>query len=322
MKTRGVIGLLVWVTTFASSSSVTAWAAEAPAITTRKPGTLQVCLYAGFAPFAYKEGGLWKGWDVDYLRAFASANRLEFEAVEQPQFEDIWLRPGEGKCDIAASGISDTADRRTAVSSEGCWSTNYYGVVRAFLVRKPDLASLTRVEDLRGKTTIVTRNSSAHLDLCYRMQSAKMSVCKKPDDDRPCPNLDAVARDADPACVAIEYPRGNNETNAASDVLNAKGPGSPFAFGGGYGSIQVLSDQSSELALTWPHCNMGRYDNRIEPYAEPFSFVVSSRQTGLLRALNQFIEKNNTPYVGTPVPDLGCKAPPWTQVPSTNPACH
>lgn len=242
--------------------------------------------------------------------------------MEQPRFEDIWLRPGEGKCDIAASGISDAADRRTAVGSASCWSRNYYEVVRAFLVRKADVVSLTKVEDLRGKTAIVTKGSSAHLDLCYRMQSTGMSVCEKPDDDRPCPNLDAVAKDADPSCVAIEYPRGDNETNAASDLLDAKAPGSPFAYGGGYGSIQILADRSPELALTWPHCNMGSYNNRIEPYAEPFSFVVSSGHPGLVRALNVFIGKNDTPYAGTPAPELGCKAPPWTQVPSTNPACE
>lgn len=296
-------------------------ATEAPEVTTRKPGTLQVCLYAGFAPFAYKDGGVWKGWDVDYLKAFARARGLKFEAVEQPEFEGIWLRPGEDKCDIAATGISDTADRRAAVDSAGCWSSHYYEVVRAFLVRRPDIDALAKVEDLRGNTVIVTGGSSAHLDLCYRMQSAGMRVCGRSDGERACPNLDPVARDADPSCTAIEYPRGNDEANAAADLLDTKRE-ALFAYGGGYGSIQTLADRSPTLALTWPHCNMTSHDGRIEPYAEPFSFVVSSAQPGLVRALNAFIDGNRIPYAGTPAPKLGCKSPPWAQTSPSHPVCR
>lgn len=127
---RTSISRLLAGVTFFASSLTTSWAAGDAPIKTLRPGILQVCLYAGFAPFTYKENGVWKGWDLDYLTAFASANGLAIEVIEEPQFEGIWLKPGEGKCDIAGSGISDTAERRTAVNSGGCWSRTYYETQR------------------------------------------------------------------------------------------------------------------------------------------------------------------------------------------------
>jgi hypothetical protein len=86
--------------------------------------------------------------------------------------------------------------------------------------------------------------------------------------------------------------------------------------------VQTLVSQNPGLVLVWPHCNMATYGSRTEPYAEPFSFVVSSQDTGLLRALNDFIASNKVPYKGTAIPNLGCEAPPWTLAPPANPACQ
>lgn len=311
MKTSVFSGLLILgAALFSAVPKATTRATESPALATRKPGVLQVCLYAGFAPVAYKQDGRWTGSDVDYLAAFAQANGLELEVIEQPQFTDIWLRPGQGQCDIAAGGITDTADRRAAVGSQGEWSSPYYEVVRAFLVRKSDAAGLTEVGDLRGRTVIVTRDSTAHQDLCYRMQSSVMRACRRPDGERACPNLAAVDKKDAPDCVAIDWPRGNDEANAAADLLAAKGPHPPHALGAGHVSVQYLAGRFPGLVLAWPHCNMTSYDGQIAPYSEPFSFVVSSDRPGVLRALNAFIERGDVPYAGAPIPKLGCKAPP------------
>jgi ABC-type amino acid transport substrate-binding protein len=294
-------------------------AVAASPIKTQNPGILRVCLYAGFAPFAYKEGGVWKGWDVDYLTAFATASSLAFEVVEEPDFKDIWLRPGEGKCDIAGTGISDTEERRKATKPGGAWSATYYHVLRSFLVRTPDYAKLANVRGLRGRTAIVTQGSTAHIDLCYRMQEFKMVPCQKPDDPQPCANLTAKPRKEHPSCVLIEYPRDKNEANAAIDVAAGKDEDqdSPFAYGGGFGSVQTLVCQTPGLTVVWPHCNRVGYDRKTKTYldyAEPFSFVVASGETDLLAALNRYIaDQKKHPYAGTPIPDLGCKTPPWTQ---------
>jgi hypothetical protein len=271
---------LVLGATLAGSLLVTARAGVAATITTIKPGVLQVCLYPGFKPFAWKEGKTWKGWDVDYLAAFAKENRLEFVPVEETSFDKIWLRPGDNECDIAGTGISDTQDRRKATVPNGKWSATYYKVVRAFLVRSADKDKVKGVQDLRGKTVIVTLGSTADDDLRNRMRQAKITDVK------------------------IEGT--NDEGEAAAKVR--KGP--QFAYGGGYGSVVALATDG--LAVVWPHCNMVEVGkDRFEPYAEPFSFVARAKSTGLLEALNTFIPKNR--YKGTPnPPGVICQNPPWT----------
>lgn len=307
-------------------------------IKTIKPGVLQVCLYSGFAPFASapepdSPTKDWQGWDVDYLRDFATANRLGFEVVGE-KFDGIWLLPGQNDppvCDIAGTGISDTADRRTATGQAGGWSNTYYHVLRAFLVRKGD--HITQVEDLRGTKAIVTQGSTANIDLCYRMNHKGIHPCVKTDGDHPCSSFPGLslnefpetAQGTDPTCVYIDYPRDKDETCAGADV--AAGNPDPFTYGGGYGSIQSLADGSSKGKCTipktapldsdpaWPHCNM--VDKDHNEWAEPFSFVVRSADAGLLKALNCYI--NSHKYPGTPIPDPPhCMQPPWTPAPDKN----
>jgi hypothetical protein len=313
-------------------SLATARADDAAPIQTLEPGVLKVCLYSGFAPFASKDAsGNWQGWDVDYLKEFAASSQLRFEVVEK-DFDGIWLQPGNGVCDIAGTGISDTEDRRKAAGTTGVWSNTYYHVVRAFLVRTADFTKLTRIEDLRGKKVIITKGSTANSDLCYRMKERGIHPCVKADGDHPCSsfkgleNFKETARTQDRHCVFIEYPWQQEEKCAAADVAARKDrdqdPGPPFTYGGGYGSVQALACDSSAggecpiseqaLATVWPHCNMA---GGGKAYAEPFSFVVRQVDTGLVKALNCYI--NNHQYEGTPIPVFSppCATPPWTPAP-------
>lgn len=312
MKTGAFVATLASAAALAMALLAPVRAAGADAFTTLEPGTLQVCL-ARFPPVADQQDGRWTGADVDYLRAFAEANGLAFEVVGQAQFADIWLGPGQGRCDIAAAGISDTIERRAATGSRGVWSVPYYEVVRAFLVRESDRAALTRIDDLEGRRVIVTRDSTAHRDLCYRMQLAGMRACRRNDGARACPDLEAVARKEAPDCVAVDWPRDDDEANAAADLLAAEGADPPFALGAGYVTVQHLARRFPGLAPAWPHCNMTAYEGRIAPYAERFSFVVSSESTGLLQALDAFIDGNGPSYAAGSGPELGCEAAPWTQ---------
>ena len=224
---RSVRGLLL-AAALVASPAITSATARAQ-VQTIEPGVLTVCLYSGFAPFAFKQGDAWQGWDVTFLQDFAQSMdpKLKF-AVYPADFNNIWLLPGEDKCDIAGTGISDTADRRAATNipgKAGCWSSTYYGVLRTFLVRTEDYARLNDVRDLAGKTAIVTRGSTAHIDLCYRMRLANLNPCVKGDDD-PCrqfPGLKgfkATTREEDGACVDLEWPRDNEERNSACAVAN------------------------------------------------------------------------------------------------------
>ena len=135
-----------------------------------EPGILKACLYPGFAPFTSKSDDALVGWDVDYLRSFADEHGLEFQPVEVADFNDIWLRPGRGECDVAGTGISITPDRTEQLGSAAAWSDRYYSVARSFAVRSG--THLTGIEDLAGRTVIVTKGSTAAIDLTNRLAAA------------------------------------------------------------------------------------------------------------------------------------------------------
>jgi ABC-type amino acid transport substrate-binding protein len=240
---------------------------------TLEPGVLKVCLYPGFAPFVSKdEKGEWVGDDVVYLKAFSDQEKLTFEPVEIAEFKDIWTLPGEGKCDIAATGISDLAERRKQTGTDGVWSDHYYRVVRSFAVRTGSV--LNGVEDLRDKRVIVTGDSTADLDLRNRLKGA---------------GIDSVTIDTT-----------TDEEAAAVLVRDGVGEGAPFAYGGGLGSVQLLVEKRGGLEVAWQHCNMLADGKEVD---EPFSFVVRAKSADLTEALNRYIA---TATYGLPEPALKC----------------
>jgi membrane-bound lytic murein transglycosylase MltF len=253
-------------------------ATPAPDVRTLEPGVLKVCLYPGFAPFSEQDDkGEFIGWDIAYLKDFAATQGLRVEAVEAKSFDGIWLEPAKGTCDVAASGISDAASRRVATGEGAQWTQHYYNVLRAFLVRSGDAGSLTSIEDLRGRTVVVTANSTADDDLRNRLQRAGITTTKIVD----------TASDED----------------AARDVQDAGPAGEPFAFAAGLGTVELLAKRLPGLEVAWPHCNMLADGTNTQ---ESFSFVVRSESTGLLDALNGFIASPDAKYQGKPETDPDC----------------
>ncbi|MBA3488013.1 MAG: transporter substrate-binding domain-containing protein [Longispora sp.] len=249
-------------------------------VQTLELGTLKVCLYPGFAPFSSKdEKREWVGWDVSYLQNFARHKNLTFEPVEIENFAGIWNLPGEDRCDIAASGISDFPKRREETGDKGLWSDPYYQVIRAMAVRTADRHKLKSIKDLRGKTVIVTSRSTADIDLRNRMEQA---------------DIDSVT-----------IKNTADERDAAIKVRDGHGKQAPFAYAGGYGSIELLVEELGGLSLVWPHCLM---DARGDRKAEPFSFVARAASTGLLESLNEYAEKPvQYPPVQFPSPKIGTR---------------
>lgn len=236
------------------------------AVSTLEPGTLKVCLYPGFAPFSSKEGDTWVGWDVDYLQAFADTQELELEPVEVADFNEIWLRPGRGECDLAGTGITMTASRTEATAPDAEWSVPYYSVARSFAVRPG--STLDDVGDLAGRTVIVTQGSTADIDLTNRLAQAGITDTN------------------------VEYVR--DEADGARQVAEAGADG-PFAYGGGAGSIETLVEQIPNLEIAWVHCLM-EADGSLS--SEPFGFPVRTASTGVRDALDSFIQDPANPYPG------------------------
>lgn len=233
--------------------------------TTLVPGKLSVCLSA-IPPFAAKsEAGQWDGWDVDYMKGFASRIGLAFAPVEVTEDKGSWTRPGADACDVAASGIADLGDRRHEVGEAGRWSTPYYFDRRAFAVRNADADHLKGIRDLEARTVLVIAGSPADVDARSRVAAANVADV----------TIIGTWDDVDNA-------------RKVRDVVD----GEPFAFGSGVATVQYLADRMG-LVPVWPHCLM-LPDGQLRD--EPLSFVVRTKSEGLLEALNAFIAA--TPYPG------------------------
>lgn len=132
-----------------------------PPFETLVPDVLTVCTYVRFAPFCYEQAGRIVGTDIDFLTRFGAREGLEtrFEAVE---FPGMWERPGREEYDVAAAGLAALDERDPGHG--GRWSVAYSEVRRSLLIRRSDVERLSRPEDFRGKTIVVTADSAADVD--------------------------------------------------------------------------------------------------------------------------------------------------------------
>ena len=116
-----------------------------------KDGVLTVCSDAPYEPFEFQdENGEWTGFDMDVVRAIATANDLELEVSVQP-FDGIWLAPAAGKCDMVASSMTITEERENAAD----FTKSYFDAFQSLLVRSEDAETYNSLEALAGKTIAV-----------------------------------------------------------------------------------------------------------------------------------------------------------------------
>ena len=111
------------------------------------PGKLTVCTHLPYAPFqSNDDSGKTVGLDVDMMDLVAKKLGVEQQIVDTP-FEGI--KSGQdlstGKCDIAAAGMTITAERKKAI----LFSVPYFDATQALLVKKD--SSVTALADLKGK---------------------------------------------------------------------------------------------------------------------------------------------------------------------------
>ncbi|MBC7221491.1 transporter substrate-binding domain-containing protein [Candidatus Bipolaricaulota bacterium] len=98
-----------------------------------------VGLDAAFPPFTWVEGGEYRGFDVEVMRAIAELQGLRVEFRDLP-WATIITALAQGKIDIIASGLSVTCERAKVVD----FSLPYWEVDQAILVRKDsDLNAIT-----------------------------------------------------------------------------------------------------------------------------------------------------------------------------------
>ena len=137
-------------------------------IKTITPGILIVATFLGFPPVVFKDNnGEFLGTDVQYLIKFGKQHNLKVKFIEEQVFDGLWKLPGKNKIyDIAAAGISPSKLRENE-SPGTTWSNAYYNVQRSFITLIEN--SITKIEDLSGKTVSVARDSAADQDLLEQL---------------------------------------------------------------------------------------------------------------------------------------------------------
>ena len=135
-------------TTAAEVGDTTA-AAGAAAVKTAKAGKLVVCSDIPYAPFEYYTNGAdgdVTGIDVDILNGIAKEIGLTTDYIKTP-FDGIFAALAAGSCDMIASSVSITDERKQAND----FSHGYFKIQQTILVRSGD-AALNDLPALKGKT--------------------------------------------------------------------------------------------------------------------------------------------------------------------------
>jgi len=227
-------------------------------IKTLTPNQLTVCAFPEFPPVVNVNGqGKWEGWDIDFMNDFAASLDLEVDFVTIDTFSGIWQLPGVDRCDIAAAGITRT-NARMEESPGTVWSETYFSTLRSLLVHR-DTPEIRNVGDLLGGTVIVTGNTTADLDLRRRLEGADLSD-------------------------SVEVINSITEAESVQRVRDRE----VLGFAIGTVTAFYLSEGDEELKTTW--CHPLLEDDGREGVDE-FSFVVRERSTGLVKALNKYIDR-------------------------------
>ena len=142
---RAVAGVIVAALMVAGCGGDSDDSASGPR--TIESGTLTVCSDLPYPPFEFEEGGKPVGIDMDLMTAIADDLKLK-TAVKDTDFDGIFAALAAGQCDVIASSVSITDERRA--SNE--FTQGYFEIRQSLLVRKADAERYKSLADLRGRT--------------------------------------------------------------------------------------------------------------------------------------------------------------------------
>jgi polar amino acid transport system substrate-binding protein len=121
-------------------------------------GKLVVGTSADYPPYEFhlldeKDSDL-VGIDIDIAKVIASEIGVQLE-VKDLIFSRIFKALDSGEIDIAIAGLHPTEERKKIA----CFSDIYYQAIQCVLIRKENADRIKTIEDLRGKTVGVQRDS-------------------------------------------------------------------------------------------------------------------------------------------------------------------
>lgn len=203
-------------------------------------GKLTVCTDAPYPPFEYQDETTneWTGFDMDVVREIAAGigEGLELSVTVQP-FDGIWLAPKAGTCDMVASAMTITDERK----ANALFTDGYFDADQSLLVRADDKDALTSLEALAGKTIAVQTGTTGET---YAQENAKDSTLKSFDEPAAMflalegKQVDAILQDLpvnaeralkdDKTALTATFPTGeqygfavSQDNTALGDALNA-----------------------------------------------------------------------------------------------------
>ena len=142
----------------ASSEAVSteeAASADAAAVTTVNAGKLTMSTNAAFPPYEMTtDNGDFEGIDIEVAGAIAKKLGLELQ-VDDMDFDAALLAAQNGKSDMVMAGVTVTDERKEKVDFAKPYMKVALGVV------SPENAEITDVDQLKGKTLIVTKGTTA-----------------------------------------------------------------------------------------------------------------------------------------------------------------
>ena len=142
----------------ASSEAVSteeAASADAAAVTTVNAGKLTMSTNAAFPPYEMTtDNGDFEGIDIEVADAIAKKLGLELQ-VDDMDFDAALLAAQNGKSDMVMAGVTVTDERKEKVDFAKPYMKVALGVV------SPENAEITDVSQLKGKTLIIAKGTTA-----------------------------------------------------------------------------------------------------------------------------------------------------------------
>ena len=143
------------VASSAASSEAASTSAAAGELTTVEAGKLTMATNATFPPYEMTtDAGDIEGIDVETAQAIADKLGLELQ-IDDMDFDAALLSVQQGKADIVMAGVTVTDERKEKVDFAKPYMKVALGVV------SPENAEITDVDQLKGKTLIVTKGTTA-----------------------------------------------------------------------------------------------------------------------------------------------------------------
>lgn len=126
--------------------------------TIRDRGTITVAMEGNWAPWTFEdENGVLTGFEVDVATAVAEKLGVKAEFVTG-EWDGLLAGVQGGRYDLMANGVGYTEERAKAY----CYS-DFYAFNRTALVVRGDNQDIHSLEDLKGKTTCNSANSTYQL---------------------------------------------------------------------------------------------------------------------------------------------------------------